>query len=334
MSPLNRLLLALGVSSIAVASSAAAQPSGPSGNLPLRADLLERRLRDDAFQIVEVGKTSGGIMDTAKVTLRFNDGFTAEAKWKQAPPSGDGWNNSPRREIAAYVAQQLYFEPEDYLVPPVVPRCIPLDVYSPIDPKAESNVPGGRCVYGTLSAWMENVRPDEPMLDADRFSRDLTYACDFGTLNIFLYLIAHRDARSANLLISKDPNDPRIFSIDNGIAFGGTLYNFFAFHFDRIAVQGVPIQMVEKVRQVPGTEFRRLGVVGELRLAADGILRSVPPSANVDPTKGQRTMPDGMQFGLTAEEIDGMISRRQELLDRVNRGEIATFDCAPVPPQI
>jgi hypothetical protein len=336
MRSLIRALLALALT-FGTTLSAAAQPSGPDGNLPLRADLLERRLRDDPFQIVEVGKTSGGIMDTAKVTLRFDDGFTAKAKWKQAPSGGDGWNNSPRREIAAYKAQQLFFEPEEYLVPPVVPRCIPLDTYRVFDPEPKSNLPhlpNARCVYGTLSAWMENVEPHEPRLDAERFSHDLSYACRFGTLNVFLYLIEHKDARSANLLISKDPGNPEIFSIDNGIAFGGTLYNFFMFHFDRIAVQGLPIEIVQKVRYAQPADLQRLGVIAELRLGPDGILRSVPPSANVDPSKGQRDLPDGMQFGLTTDEINGMISRRQELLDRVNRGEIGTFDCTPQPPHI
>jgi len=323
--------LALGLSLFA-ARPAAAQPSGPNGNLPMRADLLQQRLQNDPFEIVEVEKTSGGVMDTAKVTLRFADGFTSAAKWKRAPDGGDGWNNSPRREIAAYAAQQLFFTPEEYLVPPIAPRCIPLDVYRPIAAGAQSNVPSGRCVYGALSAWIQNVKPAEPTLDPDRFSHDLPYACRFGTLNIFLDLIAHRDARASNLLMSTKPDNPEIFSVDNGIAFGGTLYNFFMWHFDRIAVQGIPRDMVERVRRVTSADLDRLGVVGELRVGPDGILRSVPPSANVDPTKGQRTLPDGMQFGLTTEEIEGMKSRRQELLDRVNRAEISTFDCPGTQP--
>ena len=75
MRPAIYSLVALGLSLLAV-RPAAAQPSGPNGNLPMRADLLQQRLQNDPFEIVEVEKTSGGVMDTAKVTLRFADGLT------------------------------------------------------------------------------------------------------------------------------------------------------------------------------------------------------------------------------------------------------------------
>jgi len=99
---------------------------------------------------------------------------------------------------------------------------------------------------------------------------------------------------------------------------------------------GLRVGEITRFGDVPGMpaapEHKSRVLHAELRLGPDGVLRSVPPSANVDPRKGQRTLPDGMQFGLTSEEIDGMKSRRQELLDRVDRGQIGTFDCSPATP--
>src|SRR5690242_192165 len=44
-------------------------------------------------------------------------------KWKPAAPGGDGYNHSPRRELAAYALQKLYLDEGDYVVPPTVARC-------------------------------------------------------------------------------------------------------------------------------------------------------------------------------------------------------------------
>src|SRR5262249_32633497 len=101
-------------------------------NLPLPVDEELRRLRDDDFTIASV-KSGGGVMGAKKLQIRFADGTTIDAKWKETGPAGDSWNNSPRREIGAYAAQLLFLDPDDFIVPPVVVRCIPLDVYRVVD---------------------------------------------------------------------------------------------------------------------------------------------------------------------------------------------------------
>jgi len=64
-------------------------------------------------------------MGAKKLRLRFDDGVEINVKWKRAPAEAEGWNNSPRREIAACEVQKLFLEPDDYVVPVSVPRCIP-----------------------------------------------------------------------------------------------------------------------------------------------------------------------------------------------------------------
>jgi hypothetical protein len=310
---------------VCAARGALAQPSGPDGNIPLPAPELQRRLQNDPFEIVAVGKTKGGIMTTEKLTLAFADGERVEVKWKAAPDGGEGLDNSPRRELGAYVVQQLFLDPEDFVVPPVAVRCIPFDAYRPVAPSATPNLPHARCIYGTLSAWLEHVTQPDSTWDPDRFSRDPRYAYRFGNLNVFTYLIAHHDAKASNFLMSTvDPLDPQIFSIDNGIAFSG-IYNVFTWHFDHILVGGLPAQTVERLQRIRPDDVERLAVLAELQPDADGILRPAPPTAGTDHQQGLRPVGDGIQIGLTTAEIAGINQRLQALLTDVRDGKEPEF---------
>lgn len=315
---------ALVIAALTVASAAAAQPSGAGANLPLPAPELQRRLQNDPFAIVGVGSTRGGIMETEKLTLQFADGARLEAKWKAAPTGGEGLNNSPRRELAAYAVQQLFLDPPDFVVPPVAVRCIPIDDYAPIHRAARPNLPKARCVYGLLSAWLENVRQPDDALDRERFSRDPRYAYHFANLNILTVLIQHRDAKASNFLMSTDPLNPQVFSVDNGISFSG-LYNFLTWHYDHLVVGGLPARSVQRLRQVRRGELQRLAVLAELQPDADGVLRPAPATPGTDHTQGLRRVGDGIQIGLTEEEIGGVEQRLRAILAAVADGREQPF---------
>lgn len=319
-------MLVLGMLLLLLPEPGRSQPSGPSGNLPLPPETLRGRLQDDDFDIAAAKGAGGGVMGAEKLTLVFrDDGFRTDVKWKKAPNGGEGWNNSPRREIGAYAVQQLFLEPDDYVVPPVVARCIPLGVYHAVDQFALPNLEDAECVFGALSAWLQNVRQPDRILEPERFSNDPRYAHHFGNLNLLLYVILHKDTQPGNFLVSTDAFNPQMFSIDNGIAFGGVLFNFFHPHYNRLVVGGLPKQSVERLRQLTRTDLDRLGVLAELRADDNRVLRAVAPSANVDPPAPQRPVPNGIQLGLTTEEIDAIETRLQELFARIDRGEIATF---------
>jgi hypothetical protein len=287
---------------------------------------LQRRPQQDNFEIDDVQETHGGIMTTAKLELDFSrPELEIDVKWKAAGKDADGWNNSPRREIGAYAVQKLFLTPDDYVVPPVALRCIPLAAYRPVDPKAAPTLEGHPCVLGTLSAWLRNVTEPEQIFQPERFRRDPRYAYHFGNLNLFAYLIAHRDRRSSNFLVSTDALNPQIFSVDNGIAFGGVLYNFLSWHFDQLAVDDLPRDSIERLRRVTPADLTALGVLVELQPDDVGVLRSVPPGPNADPAAGVRRVGEGLQVGLTAAEIEAVAERRRELLERIDRGEAREF---------
>ena len=315
------LLLAL---ALLVESPSAAQPSGPDGNIPLPAAELQRRMQNDPFEIVAVAETHGGIMTTQKVTMAFADATRVDAKWKAAPSSGEGWNNSPRRELAAYTVQQLFLDPDDYLVPPVAVRCIPVDAYRKISTSATPTLPHTTCVLGTLSAWLSNVETPDKSWDPKRFAQDPRFAYHFGNLNILTHLIKHRDARRSNFLLSTDALNPQLFSVDNGISFD-SLYNFFAWHFDKIRVANLPRQSIERLQKVTPDQLQALAVLIELQPDGDGTLRVSPATPAADHTHGVRMVGKGIQMGLTREEIATIEERLQALLADVRSGREQVF---------
>ncbi len=138
-------------------------------------------------------------------------------------------------------------------------------------------------------------------------------------------MIDNRDSRGSNLLISTDPGNPQVFSVDNGIAFGGVVYNFFRWHLDEIRVRGLPRQAIDRLRRVTAGDLARLGVLGQLEADSSGIVRHVAPSFDYAPSAGVRLAPGVIQYGLTDEEIDLVGKRIDAVLKRVDAGELALF---------
>ena len=298
---------------------------GADPNLPLPPAALAKRLEDDDFVILSAKGAGGGVMGAKKLELAFSEEpKTLAVKWKATGSSGDGWNNSPRREVGVYAMQAYFLDADDYLVPPAVARGIPLETYAVVDAKATPTFEGTCCVFGELAAWLENVEQPEKAFDPERFDRDPAYALCFARLNLLHYLVDHRDSRANNFLMSTDRRDPRVFSIDNGIAFGGVLYNFFTSHFNEIRVP-MPRSAIERLRQISRGDLDRLAVLGQLEDDGSGVLRNVEPEANLDPEKGVRRTPAGIQFGLTQSEIDAVAERTRILLARIDAGELQVF---------
>jgi hypothetical protein len=309
---------------LATPAVAAADDTGKILPLP-EAEML-RRLEHDDFSVVSSEAAGGGVMGARKLELRFEDGTTIDAKWKVTPAQAEGWNNSPRHEIGAYAVQKLFLEPGNYLVPPIAVRCIPLAEYHVVEKAPNPNLAGTHCVFGALAAWLHNVYQPDPPFDRERFSKDPHYAFHFANLNLLHYLIDHRDGRYSNFLMAKDADDARVFSIDNGIAFSGLVYNFLSTNYNTIRVSAVPKASIDRLRQIRRADLDQLGMLGQLEADSDGVLRNVAPTANVDPDQGTRHLPNGgIQFGLTRSEIDAIEDRLRALLKMVHSGELPVF---------
>lgn len=320
---IHRPALLLSASILALARPVLAADASP--NLPMPAPALAERLAREDFVIRAAEGAGGGVMGALRLDLEFAEEPAAiRAKWKATGPSGDGWNNSPRREIGVYAMQEYFLEPGREVVPPVAARCIPLDTYAVVDADAAPTLEGTRCVLGALSAWLERVEQPRDAFDRERFVRDPAYANRFADLNLLLYLVDHRDARGNNFLMSTVPGDPRVYSVDNGIAFGGVLYNFFTAHLNEIRVP-LSRAAIDRLRRVSRRDLDRLGVLGEMVEDDTGTLRHVVPGPNLDPEAGVRRTPAGIQFGLTRAEIDAVVERLRALLARIDAGDVQLF---------
>ncbi len=293
-------------------------------NWPMAPSVFDLKLAFDDFTITEVKSAGGGVTGASRLTVRFADGSTLKIKWKPFPPKTlDGWNNSPRKELAAYVIQRWLFDEADYVVPTPVPRCIPVDVYRPIVHDARPTVPGTTCVLGLAAIWMNDVKEADDLLDEHRIATDEHYAQHLADLNLVTYLIDHRDGRGGNFLESTDPSDPRIFAVDNGIAFEGFPWNFFVCNWNKIRVPWLRADPIARLRALPTEEIDRLGTLFDMKADASGVFRLVSPTAPIAPTKGARVVPGRIQLGLTTKEIAALKARIRDLLADIDAGKIA-----------
>jgi hypothetical protein len=296
-------------------------------NWPASPKEIERRLASEAFEVRSAENAAGGTTGALKVKLFFPaHGDTLAFKWK-AVPSGDadGWNNAPRKELAAYAVQAWFLDPPDYVVPTTAMRCLPLESLRALGVAAKPNLAGASCVLGVLSVWLDEVSIPDEIFDAQRFASDPRYAASVGRFNLLTYLVDHRDGRKGNFLASTAPDDPRFFAIDNGIAFNAVVDNVFARNWDVFRVPALPHTEIARLRRVGRSEIDRLGVLVELRANADGMLEVVPPGPARDPESGALAVPGRVQLGLTRSELDSLETRLRTLLDRVDRGELPLF---------
>ena len=293
---------------------------------PIEPDRARALLQDAPFEIRAEKRTEQGTSGTRKLELYFPaQKITLYAKWKEVPSDGDGINNSPRKEIAADALQRLLFAEKDYVAPPTVLRCIPMEEVPEGMRPRKPNIAGTTCVLGTLSLWMDGVEVPEQLWSPKRFEKDADYARAMADLNLFTYMVNHRDGRSGNLLVAAHPQKFRAFAIDNGISFNSRIFNFAVMNWDSMRVPALPRDIVERLRAITPEQIDGLGVVAEVRADRSGVLRSTEHGPNLDPEEGARQAPGVMQMGLTEREIEKLHERVHEMLERIDAGKVRIF---------
>jgi hypothetical protein len=275
----------------------------------------------------EVKRTAQGT--TGALVLVTRDEVSGkDIKWKfkkNVPGWVDSFNTSPRKEIAAYEVQKFFLEPVDYVVPTVLPICVPRDRYLKLAGYAAPTLEGTDCILGLASIWMVDVTIPDALYDESRFLKDPTYAYYMSNFNILTCLIQHRDARVGQFLVSKDDKRRQVFSIDNGISFGFWPYNFFIRQWEKIHVPALRKDSIERLRKIQRQDLNFLGVIAQLELNENLVLKPVPVGKNLDPRKGAKYIDGIVQFGLTTSEIDDLWGRIQTLIAEVDAGNIQVF---------
>ena len=294
------------------------------GNIGMSAARVEAYLRDSALKpVASQGSRFKGDR-TEHVLLAFNDTTAIEVKWAIAPAGGEAFNNQPRYEAAAYELQKLFLGERDYVVPPTALRMVPQSVFAAsAGLKGEPTFDDSPAVLVELQYWTMGVTADG-VFDPKRANRDSVYARHLGDLNILTYLIRHRDANKGNMLLSADSANPRLFAVDNGVAFNSPPSNR-GTDWERMRVERVSASTVARLRSINEANLTTaLGVVAQFeRRGDDYVATALGP--NLDADKGIRRKGSTLQLGLTSYEIEGVRDRLKSLLKDIDRGRIKTF---------
>jgi len=303
-----------------MASGAAAQ----DGNYIMRVDSIEARLASGPLNLIDFRGSRAQGDRTQRVTIMFPDSVVMVAKLARAPVNGSAFNNEPRYELAAYELQRLFLDADDFAVPPTVLRAEPLAWLRQHDPSAEatfSQAPNSVVVI--LQYWLLQVTP-ENFHDRNRERSDTVYARYLGNFNILTYLIRHNDSNVGNFLISGNAEKPRVFTVDNGLAFESEISNR-GFAWRNIRVERLPRSTVDRLRSITPERLREtLGVLAQFEIRT-GALARVDRGANLDANRGVRRSGNMVQFGLRESEIRGVENRLRDLLKNVDEGKIKVF---------
>lgn len=291
-----------------------------------RPDHAVRTLAQGEIEVHRLEPTASGTGGAERVKL-YLAGTDYRVKIKEVPDDLDGINNAPRKELAAFAIQSLFLDPEDYVVPATTLRCVPMPLWRETHGGAGSpTVPGTSCVLVVSSMWLQDVTVPEVLLDRERFLSEPDYAYYMSNLNLFTYLVEHQDGREGNFLVSKDDRR-QVFAIDNGVAFGQPwpFYNWFVPNWDVLRVPAVRKDTVERLRALEREDLHVLLVVAQLEPDDQGILRLVPLGPPIYTDEGASRRETTVQFGLTADEIDGVWERIEQLIEDVDAGQLPVF---------
>jgi len=292
-------------------------------NIPAPIDQIERQLEAEPFTIVaaEISRPKAQGDITLKAELSFSGNPPYRVKLRRAEPGGDAFNNRPRYDLAAYRLQKLFLDPHEYVVPPTAVRMVPVADLQGYPVAVRPTFRGSDEVVVVLQYWLHDVTNAADVLDPARFATDRGYARHIGQLNAFTFLIEHGDSNLGNFLISTSASAPRVFSVDNGVAFA---------HNDsdrgeawkELRVDRLPADTVARLRRLTRDELdAQLGVLAQWRLV-DGRWVAEPPGENLGQVKGVRRSRDLLQLGLTRGEINRLARRLEDLLEQVDKGRL------------
>ncbi len=291
-------------------------------NITMPVDTIERLLRFEEYEMMSCRDTRFEADRTQLATLMFPGERMMRVKWARAEKGADTFNNRPRFELAAYEIQKLFLDEDHYVVPPTVARAVPPETCPTAGVQVGATFNRSSDVLVLMSYWLSYVTPNN-VYDTDRFDSDSAYARHLGDFNILTHLIRHADMNPGNFLVSTDSANPRVFAVDNGVAFGeqsdrGDLWR-------DVRVDRLPQATVDRLEDIEKEDLERaLGVIVQYEIR-EGRLVDVEPTENLGRRKGVRQKDDIIQLGLTAREINDIYGRLVRLLRRVDSGEIETF---------
>jgi len=306
-----------------------------------RAEQVEAWLRDPRLMILgssATGGTQGAKILTVAVP-RAEGRTVFRARWR--PLSSESLTNDPRKELGAYAVQKLFLEPHEYVVPPTTGHCFALEPYRrTVDRQAARSFEdhAGRCVFGILSYWLENVADPkgarkaglwsaDDILDEKLFEQNVGYGKSVADLNLFTYLIHHGDSHDQQFLITKDRLRPHVYSVDNSIAFRSIKNPMLLFRRDwsNIQVPAVSRRSIARLQGLGEQPWERLAVIEQYRERGGDLVPEAPGTVAGPRDAGLRWAGAGLQVGLTDAEIRGVRDRLLQLIRDIEDRDVRTF---------
>lgn len=297
-------------------------------------DELERRLVHEEFTIESASisrpKVEGDI--TLRAEVKFIDGFAMRAKIRRATRGASKFNNEPRYELAAYLLQKKFLTPDEYVVPPTSIRFVPVETLRKYAKAADPTFSGAEYTLCVMQYWLNNVSAPNDAYDRDRFERNALFARHLANLNLLTYLISHKDSNSGNVLMAVIPDskgqpdeaDPRVFIVDNGVAFDSEESDKGAI-WQPLRVKRIPKDSYERLSAITQEELRALLATVAQWEIRDGVPVAVPPAEPRSDHKGVRSSGKNIQLGLTKNEIRDIYRQIVALRNLVTSGDIETF---------
>ena len=309
-----------------IACACAGVSRAQDANITLPVPELERMLAQEPFTIVSAEisrpKAKGDI--TLRAEVSFDGKPPIRVKLRKAEPGADTFNNQPRYDLAAYQLQALLLDPAEYVVPPTSARFLSLAEFDKYSPGVKRTFSGADEALAVLQYWLQEVKVIADVYVPGLYATDPAYARAVGQMNVLTFLIDHGDSNVGNFLISRSEAGPRVFAVDNGVAFAagdsdrGRLWA-------EMRVDSLPAATVERLRSVTYEALqKRLAVVVQWTLE-DGHFVPAAPGASLSTLRGVRRDGTVLQMGLTKPEIDRVWRNRQRLLDMVDGGQVKTY---------
>lgn len=310
---------------LSLAAAAAAQDANIRQPIPELEHLLSAEPMVITHAEISRPNAKGDI--TLRADVSFGGAPPLRVKLRKAEPGANSFNNVPRYDLAAYELQKLFLDPDEYLVPPTSLRMVPLADFARYSPGVRPTFPGADQVLAVVQYWLFDIQSIPDVYDPARFAADPAYARHIGQLNVLTHLIRHRDSNQGNFLIGKAETGARVFSIDHGVAFEsddsdrGELWK-------EMRVTRLPADTVERLRKItPELLTERLAVLAQWKLE-DGNYVPVAKGPNMSENRGVRRSGHDLQMGLNKSEIRSVNRIRENLLERVDAGEITLVPAA------
>ena len=285
---------------------------------------IEKKLKHDKFEIFSF-RDLRFVGDIGKrVILRYSDRKDLQIKWRRALRGGHTFNNAPRFEIAAYELQKLFLDESDFVVPPTLARCYSFEEYKTIEADSDPTFKNPDIVLVMMQYWLNEVTVGGEVYNKKKFNSDPLYAKHFANTNIMTYIINHQDSNEGNLLTSTDEKNPRVFTVDNGVTFSSPKSDRGA-KWKYIRVKRLPKKTIDRLSSLTSEQLHeKMGVIAQFEFA-DGDIKSVDPTKNINPNKGVRQKGNVIQLGLTAKEIKAVEKKINYILKQNKKGKYELF---------